>query len=113
MSAMARSSATRRLFLQSAGAAALTASSYARVYGANDRVGVGFIGYGLIGKRHVIDIQGQPDVDCVAVAEVHHGRLAEATARLGPRATGASDFRRVLDDKAIQAVVVSTPDHWH
>ncbi|HEY1381685.1 MAG TPA: Gfo/Idh/MocA family oxidoreductase [Gemmataceae bacterium] len=106
-------SASRRTFLQTAGAAALTAASYGRVRGANDRVGVGFIGYGLVGKRHVIDFLAQPDADCVAVAEAHRGRLAEAVTRIGPRAKGVGDFRRLLDDHAVQAVVVSTPDHWH
>jgi hypothetical protein len=37
----------------SVGAVTLSAINYKRVRGANDRVGVGFIGYGLIGKRHV------------------------------------------------------------
>ena len=47
-------SATRRAFL---GGAALTAASYKRVLGANDRIGVGFIGFGLIGKQHVADFK--------------------------------------------------------
>jgi hypothetical protein len=49
---------TRRTFVESAvGAAALTAAAYDRVRGANERIGVGFIGYGLIGKRHVLDFK--------------------------------------------------------
>src|SRR4051794_7781193 len=106
-------SESRRTFLQTAGAAALAAATYGRVRGANDRVGVGFIGYGLVGRRHVIDFQAQPDADCVGIAEVHRGRAAEAAARLGPRAKSVGDFRRLLDDSAVRAVVVSTPDHWH
>jgi predicted dehydrogenase len=107
------SSPTRRTFVQSAGAAALTAASWGRVAGANERVGVGFIGYGLIGKRHVLDFQAQPDAELVGLAEVHRGRLAEGTAQIGGRVQGYADFRRLLDDKNVQAVVVSTPDHWH
>src|SRR3954467_3798227 len=106
-------SSTRRTFLRVTGAAALTAAGYDRVHGANDRVGVGFIGYGLIGKRHVVDFQSQLDAECVGVAEVHRGRLAEAAAQLGPGAKAVGDFRRMLDDKAVRAIVVSTPDHWH
>ena len=51
-----RSSLSRRLFLGGS-AATLSAASYRRVLGANDRVGLGFIGFGLIGKRHVLDFQ--------------------------------------------------------
>jgi hypothetical protein len=64
--------------LRGSGATLLTAVGYDRVYGANERVGVGFIAFGLIGKRHVLDFKEQPDVEPVAVAEVHPGRLDEA-----------------------------------
>jgi len=103
---------SRRTFVQ-ASATALTAASFERVLGANERVGVGFIGYGLIGKLHVLDFQEQKDVDGVAVAEAHRGRKDEALAQLGASAKGYSDFRRMLDNKDVQAVVISTPDHWH
>ena len=64
-------------------AAALTAASYQKVIGANDRIGLGFIGFGLIGKRHVLDFQKQPDASLVALAEVHRGRLDEGAALIG------------------------------
>jgi len=91
----------------------LTAASYARVFGANERLGIGFIGFGLIGKRHVLDFQAQPDAQCLAVAEVHRGRLEEAKALVGGPVKGHGDFRKLLDDREIDAVVISTPDHWH
>src|SRR5437588_4683190 len=100
----------RRSFLASG---LLTAASFNRVLGANERVGVGFLGYGLIGKRHVLDFQEQKDADLVAVAEAHRGRRDEALAQIGGAAKGHADFRRLLDSKDVQAVVVSTPDHWH
>src|SRR5579859_2294892 len=107
-------SCTRRGFVRAAGAASvLTAASWSRCLGANERVGVGFIGYGLIGKRHVLDFQEQKDADLVAVAEAHRGRRDEALAQIGKTAKGYADFRRLLDNKDVQAVVVSTPDHWH
>src|SRR3954449_2390876 len=99
---------TRRTFL-----GALTAASYSRVLGANDRVQVGFIGYGLIGKQHVVDFRKLADVDCAAVAEVHGARVDEGVSACGGQAKADRDFRRLLDNKDLQGVVVSTPDHWH
>ena len=98
---------------QGAAGFAMTAASYDRILGANDRVGVGFIGYGLIGKRHVIDFQAQADVDCIGICDAHRGRLEEGRAQLGASARSYADFRELLDDRQIDAVVVSTPDHWH
>ena len=100
---------TRRDFLIST-AAALSAS---RILGANQRVQVGFVGYGLIGAQHVYDFKNLIDVDLVGLADVYEPRLREGLAACGPRAKGYADFRRLLDDKDVEAVVISTPDHWH
>src|ERR1022692_3018150 len=53
---------SRRLFL-----GAVTAASYKRLLGANDRIQVGFIGYGLIGRQHVHDFTNQKDADLAAM----------------------------------------------
>lgn len=84
-----------------------------RVLGANNRVQVGFIGFGLIGHQHVHDFKNQPDVDIIALSDCYEPRLRQGVAACGTRAKGYGDFRRLLDDKDVQAVVVSTPDHWH
>jgi len=91
----------------------VSAASYARVLGANDRVQVGFIGYGLIGSQHVHDFKNQPDTELAAMSDVYQPRLEQGVAACGGHAKGYPDFRKLLDDKDIQAVVVSTPDHWH
>lgn len=88
-------------------------SATQRVLGANDRVQVGFIGYGLIGSQHVHDFKNQPDVDIVGLSDCYEPRLRQGVAACGSRAKGYGDFRRLLDDKDVQAVVISTPDHWH
>jgi predicted dehydrogenase len=103
----------RRAFLQGGTATLLSAASYGRVMGAHERVGVGFIGFGLIGKRHVLDFRAQPEVNPVAIAEVHAGRRREAEAFFGTSVRGHGDFRKLLDDHDVDAVVISTPDHWH
>jgi predicted dehydrogenase len=92
---------------------ALMAASYRRVLGANDRVQVGFIGYGLIGAQHVFDFKNQKDVDLAALCDVYQPRLEQGVAATGQVAKPYSDFRKLLDNKDLQAVVVSTPDHWH
>jgi len=103
----------RRSFVQAGAATLLSAASWQRIVGANERVGIGIIGYGLIGKRHVLDFQEQPDVHLVGVAEVHRGRLNEALTLIGKSARGHGDFRKLLEQKDVDAVVISTPDHWH
>jgi predicted dehydrogenase len=113
MSDSALPTVTRRTLLGSGVAATLSAAGYRRVLGANDRLGLGFIGFGLIGKRHVLDFQSFPDVDLVAIAEVHKGRLAEAAALMGATTRKYPDFRALIDDRDVDAVIVSTPDHWH
>ncbi len=102
---------SRRAFVQAGAAGALTASAYAQVPGANERIGVGFIGYGLIGKRHVLDFRAEKDVRMIALAEAHERRLNEGLGEMGQGAQGYRDFRRLLERKDIGAVVISTPDH--
>ncbi|MGA3095928.1 MAG: Gfo/Idh/MocA family oxidoreductase [Bryobacteraceae bacterium] len=92
---------------------ALAAASYNRLLGANDRVQVGFIGYGLIGVQHVKDFKNLKDVDCAALAEVYQPRLEAGLAAMGGSPKPYSDFRKMLDNKDLQAIVVCTPDHWH
>jgi predicted dehydrogenase len=105
-----RMSTDRRTFLA---ATALTAAGYSRIVGANDRVGLGFVGFGLMGKGHVATFRQFTDVSMVAVADVHRGRVAEAKKVMGGEPAGYGDFRQLLDEKNVDAVVIATPDHWH
>ncbi len=106
------SAQTRRAFLGTA--TALTAASYQRVMGANDRIGIGFIGFGLIGKQHVSDFKKMTDIDIVGLCDCYKPRLDEGLAYIGnSRTQGYSDFRKMYENKDIHGVVISTPDHWH
>jgi predicted dehydrogenase len=91
---------------------ALTAASYRQVLGANDRVGIGVIGYGLIGTTHVKTFSTVPGSQVVAVADCHEPRAEQGAAAAGG-AIAYTDFRIMLENNAVQAVVVATPDHWH
>ena len=114
MDAKTASTLPRRDFVKSgATALALTAASYDRVLGANERIGLGYIGYGLIGKRHVIDFHEREDVSSVAIAEAHSGRRDEALSYVGSQAKGYRDFREMFDNKDVDAVCIATADHWH
>jgi predicted dehydrogenase len=109
----------RRDFIKSTAVGALSAgmalhasSASGGVLGSNDRVVTGFIGLGRMGQSNLKDFLKQQDVDVAAVCDVYAPNLDKAAA-LAPKAEKHKDFRRILDRKDIDAVVVSTPDHWH
>src|SRR5262245_5429054 len=70
----------RREFLKAASAGVLSASIYRNILGANDRIRVGFIGIGLIGKRHLLDFLAMEDAEVAAISEVYQPRLEEGIA---------------------------------
>src|SRR5437868_1313575 len=103
------STASRRAFL-----GAMTAASYSRIMGANERLRIGFIGCGLIGLRHIADFKKLPGAELVAVSDIYDPRIERGQADCGGSSVkGYKDFRKLLDDKNVDAVIISTPDHWH
>lgn len=103
---------SRRRFLQATAITTLSAASWNRVQGANDRVAIGCIGVGLVGRIHLRNFQADPGSRVTAVSEVFRPRL-EAAAALAPGCTRHHDFRKLLESKEVDAVVIATPDHWH
>ncbi|MCS7188018.1 MAG: Gfo/Idh/MocA family oxidoreductase, partial [Armatimonadota bacterium] len=79
----------------------------------NERIGLGFIGVGPRGMALLHEFCQFPDVDIVAVCDVHQERVDKAVGATGGKAVGLKDFRQVLDRKDVDAVVISTPPHWH
>jgi predicted dehydrogenase len=83
-----------------------------RVLGANDRIRIGLIGCGGRGQAIFHAAIKAPNTEPVAVADVYTRRLEEAK-RIAPGVKTYSDFRRLLDDKSIDAVLIATPQHQH
>jgi len=103
----------RRDFVKkSLSSAALAAPFVGEVRGANDQVSVGLIGLGSRGHYELRNCM-QLNARVVALAEVYRPLLDDAVAKTGGKAAAYQDFRRLLDRKDIDAVFISTPDHWH
>lgn len=109
----------RTLIGSGAAAAALSvpAMSYARILGANDRLRVAVMGLNGRGPALMNAAAGTPNNEVARLIDVDslvlEKRAAEFTAG-GRRAPALdSDYRRTLDRKDIDALVVTTPDHWH
>src|SRR5688572_19256047 len=96
---------TRQRFL-------LSAATAINVSGANDRVRGAIIGSGGRGRFLTAEFK-EIGVEMAAVCDVYEPNLA---AGLKVASTGAKSFdnyKRLLDDKSLQIVVIATPDHWH
>jgi len=104
----------RRSFLTSVGSGAvLTSSLFAgRLAGANDRVRVGFIGLGRMGRGSLGVCLKMPEIEVAALCDVYQPNL-ELARKLAPDAKVYPDFRDLIAAQDIDAVCVSTPDHWH
>src|SRR5436190_15960447 len=86
---------TRRSFIKSGtAAAALTAASWNRVLGANERVGVGVIGFGLVRRIHTRNFKAQPDAQVVAVSETFRPRMDAAVELVGGHVAPCADLRK-------------------
>jgi len=114
---------SRREFAGAAGAAGLAAALTTQgrgaraAVGANDKVRIGIIGAGSRGNQLLDTFLPEKDVELVAVADVddrHAGETADRIKKHGGKTPTASrDYRAMLDDPDIDAVIIATPDHWH
>ena len=105
---------TRRQFLP--GLAASVATVYGArgiVLGANDAIRLGLIGCSGQGVGDLRDCLKAPNTKAVALCDIDPAQLAKAAQRIGGNVETTADFRRILDRKDIDAVIIATPDHWH
>ncbi|MCC5939457.1 MAG: Gfo/Idh/MocA family oxidoreductase [Lunatimonas sp.] len=120
---------SRRKFIQksllaSAGAAVLPnvvsaehLAALKKRVGANDQLNIGLIGCKGMGWSNMNSHLLLPEVNCVALADVDQSVLDQRSANVqelrGKKPKQYTDYRKMLEDKDIDAVIIGTPDHWH
>jgi len=115
---------TRREFLDSVatGAAGLaiaaTAKSYAQIMGANDRLNFAVIGLNGRGYAHLSSLKVNRNAARIShVCDVDSAILRKFADRVrqeaGEAPAAEQDFRRILEQKNVDAITIATPDHWH
>jgi predicted dehydrogenase len=111
---MTRQVLERRTFLKTAGAGATLAASVLGGAPAEPagKIRLGFIGLGRMGRASLGICQKIPDCEVAALCDVFQPNL-ELAKQMAPQAKTYHDFRDLLAAKDIDAVNISTPDHWH
>ena len=118
---------TRRDFLKKMGTLAMAGavspslvnakSPKASVMGANDRINIGLIGCNSMGWTDLLNAVNVPGVECVALCDIDKNiinrRAEELTKNKGTKPELYGDYRKLLERKDIDAVIIGTPDHWH
>ena len=113
---------SRRQFLARSTAGTMAAAAFSRspvVFAAppdspNDRLQLGIIGVGARVQSGLMEAaRAVPGVEIVGVCDAYKGRVQRAIARTTGRAKDYGDWKALVADPSIDAVIVATPDHWH
>ena len=81
--------------------------------GANDRLVVGHVGIGGMGRGHLNFVTGRSDIQSGALCDVDANHLKTASEIAGEDVPTYNDYRHVLDRNDLDAVIIASPDHWH
>src|SRR5437899_2231524 len=105
---------SRRHFLGkvASGLAGTLAAVPAQVLGANERIRVGFIGFGDRATELFNHLRACPNTEAAAFCDIYTKQLDRAKG-LAPGAATYLDYRRLLEDKSLDAIVIATPQHLH
>ncbi len=115
---------TRRNFLRNTGSLLAGATVGPLIFNdtigavaANDKVVVGLIGCNGMGFYNLSDFLKVPGVECAALCDIDdsvlNNRAADVLKLTGKAPRLYKDYRKLLEDKSIDVVIVGTPDHWH
>jgi predicted dehydrogenase len=104
----------RRHFAKTVALAGATAAVVpGRSAPASERIRLGFIGLGNRGDQVLDAFREQADAEIVALCDLYPPYLEFAAKKVGGQPKVYRDYRRLLEQKDIDAVVIGTPDHWH
>jgi predicted dehydrogenase len=114
------------------GATTLNAANYKRIAGANEKIRMGFIGIGNRGSQLLKLFMDQPDMEVAALCDIYEPYLLRDRSKVDKRYLSVmpgqipmmgekftrppviyNDYRKLLENKDIDAVCIATPDHWH
>jgi len=86
---------------------------YQKNYSSNDKINVAVIGMGIMGNNNTNTALKVPGVQLVAACDLYTGRLERAKELHGSDLFVTNDYRKILDRKDIDAVIIATSDQWH
>jgi predicted dehydrogenase len=96
---------------------AFTAKSYGNILGANERIKVGIMGVNARGLALARNFSQQKNCEVIYISDVDSRAMETCIGTVekiqNARHKAAPDFRKALEDKSLEAMVIATPDHWH
>ncbi len=109
---MKRTMQSRRLFIGKVASGLAGSIATGGVLGANDRVRLGVVGAGDRGLQILREAAACPGTEITALCDIHMKRLQTASSEFSSART-FSDYRRMLEDTSLDAVLIATPHHLH